>query len=382
MPSVKVLVVHYRHKPGGYSHRLRMKIEAFLQEGWEVHYIAVEPYPYSHPNLVPHILWSPTPRFDTPLFWAWFFLVCPLYTLKVGLNIRPHLISVFSPPYGWICRLLKRLGKIPMAVFLRTVPNESLYSYRQAGWANRIEHGLNAGGLKAANLIVANSETVLTASQKFYDWGNANKTTVLPNNLPDIPCDREAARGTLFREFFLPQEAFTLATTGRFHKGKNIETLLRAVARQENRRTRLLLFGEGEELEPLKQLSAELGVDDRVTFCGWREDVSALLPGIDLFILPSLKEGMSNSLMEALACGVPCLVSDIAENREVISRPEQRFACEDVDRLAELIAHCREDGAFLETIRQHTREDAGRFDFDWGKRVVETVRPLIRKQTR
>ena len=146
MPSVKVLVVHYRHKPGGYSHRLRMKIEAFLQEGWEVHYIAVEPYPYSHPNLVPHILWSPTPRFDTPLFWAWFFLVCPLYTLKVGLNIRPHLISVFSPPYGWICRLLKRLGKIPMAVFLRTVPNESLYSYRQAGWANRIEHGLNAGG--------------------------------------------------------------------------------------------------------------------------------------------------------------------------------------------------------------------------------------------
>ena len=119
MPSVKVLVVHYRHKPGGYSHRLRMKIEAFLQEGWEVHYIAVEPYPYSHPNLVPHILWSPTPRFDTPLFWAWFFLVCPLYTLKVGLNIRPHLISVFSPPYGWICRLLKRLGKIPMAVFLR-----------------------------------------------------------------------------------------------------------------------------------------------------------------------------------------------------------------------------------------------------------------------
>lgn len=381
MPPVKILVAHYRHKPGGYSHRLRMKIEAFLEEGWEVHYIAVEPYPYTHPNLVPHILWTPVSRFDTSFFWAWFFLLCPLYTLKTGLRIRPHLISVFSPPYGWICRLLKRLGKIPMVVFLRTQPNDALYSYRQAGWSNRIEHCLNIGGVKAANMIVANSETVLSASKNLYDWGHA-KTKVLPNNLPEVSTNREAAREKLSREYCLPENAFVTATTGRFHKGKNIEVLIQAIARQEDNRTRLLLFGEGEELESLKILASELGAEGQVIFCGWREDVTHLLPGIDLFVLPSLKEGMSNSLVEALACGVPCLASDIPENREVVSRAEQRFACGDVKSLAELIARCRDDGNFYEEVRRNTLADAKCFNFDWKKRLVEIVRPLIKTASR
>ncbi len=378
MPTVKILVVHYRHKPGGYSHRLRMKIEAYLDAGWEVHYIAVEPYPYTHPNLIPHILPTPMNRFDSPAFWAWFFLTAPFYALKVGLKIHPHLLSVFSPPYAWVCRLLKRLGKIPLVVFLRTSPNEALYSYKQAGWANRLEHCLNAGGLKAANLVVANSATVLEETKNCYPFGYS-KTAIIPNNLPDIPHNRAEAREKLQREFGVAEGTFIVTTSGRFHKGKNIETLIRAVSKIERESITLLLFGDGEETETLKILSHDLDMNQRVIFCGWRQDVASLLPGADLFVLPSLKEGMSNSLMEALGCGVPCLVSDIAENREVIVHPDQRFSCGDVEGLAKMIKRCQEDSEFLDEIKRHTLEDASRFDFNWKHRVIETVKPWLKK---
>jgi glycosyltransferase involved in cell wall biosynthesis len=53
----------------------------------------------------------------------------------------------------------------------------------------------------------------------------------------------------------------------------------------------------------------------------------------DLFIFPSLLEGLSNSILEAMTCNLPCLVSDIVENREIITNPEQRFPVNQPDIL-------------------------------------------------
>ncbi len=378
MPTINILVVNYKHKPGGYSHRLQVKIEAYLEQGWTVHYIAVTPYPYKHKRLIPHILPLPFKRHDTPWFWASFFIGSPLFTLFVGTSIKPDFISVFSPPYAWICGLLKRYLKIPLVVFLRTLPNDPLYSYKRANWANRVEHYLNEKGLLLADMVIANSKTVLAETQKKYD-ALTKITAVLPNHLPDISINRSEARVFLNTIFGIKEEDFIVTTTGRFHKGKNIEILLTCLSRIENEQVKLLLLGDGDEQEEIKALAQEMQIGHRVIFSGWRDDITSLLPGTDLFILPSLKEGMSNSLLEAMACEVPCFVSEIPENKEVITRHDQQFPPHDAERLAHMINRAVNEKYYFSEICRHTKEDANRFRFDWKERIVKTVLPLIRQ---
>ena len=103
MPKpVKILTVYYKHKLGGFCKRLRMKIEAYLEKGWEVHYVSVEPFPYSHENLIPHILPTPMHQHDTVFFWIYFFTVSPWYVLWVAMKNRVDLISIFSTLYALI----------------------------------------------------------------------------------------------------------------------------------------------------------------------------------------------------------------------------------------------------------------------------------------
>jgi glycosyltransferase involved in cell wall biosynthesis len=78
------------------------------------------------------------------------------------------------------------------------------------------------------------------------------------------------------------------------------------------------LLGVGAMEESLRSLAAELGIVDRVFFLGFREDVPDFLCTLDVFVLPSFYEGMSNVLIEAMACGVPIVASAIAPNRELI----------------------------------------------------------------
>ncbi len=378
MPAINILVVNYKHKPGGYSYRLQMKIEAYLEQGWTVHYIAVEPYPYKHKKLIPHILPLPFKRHDTPWFWASFFLLCPLYALYIGKSAQPKLISVFSPPYAWICGLLKKYLKIPIVIFLRTIPNDSLYSYKQASWANKIEHRLNEKGIQFANMVIANSNTVLKKTKEKYRE-LTSKEEMIPNHLPNIPVDRHNARVFLNTIFGIKDDEFIVTTTGRFHKGKNIEILFSTLSRIENKRVKLLLLGDGEEVDELKALAREMQQESRIIFSGWRDDIPSLLPGTDLFVLPSLKEGMSNSLLEAMACEVPCFVSEIPENQEVISRHDQQFPPHDSERLAHMINRAIDEKYYYEQICKRTNEDADRFRFDWKARVIKAVQPLIKK---
>lgn len=83
-------------------------------------------------------------------------------------------------------------------------------------------------------------------------------------------------------------------------------------------KARLVLIGEGPLRPQIEQLIAELGLGDRVLLAGIRSDVSRLLPGLDVFALPSFTEGVSIALLEACATGLPALASRVGGNVEVI----------------------------------------------------------------
>jgi L-malate glycosyltransferase len=122
---------------------------------------------------------------------------------------------------------------------------------------------------------------------------------------------------------------------------KGLPTLLRAFAVAADSRPgiRLLIVGSGPELHNLEMLAKELGIHDQCVFQPAVADVAPWLRSIDIFVLPSLSEALSNALMEAMACGCACIASSAGGNPELIRQGATGllFQPGDVQGLAERI---------------------------------------------
>ncbi len=121
-------------------------------------------------------------------------------------------------------------------------------------------------------------------------------------------------------EIGLPTDALLIGATGRLATQKGFEYLIRAVPLlvAAEPRAHVILVGDGELETDLRALIAELDLQDRCHLLGFRQDVPALLASFDLYAQPSLWEGLSISLLEAMAAGKPIIATDIIGNREVV----------------------------------------------------------------
>jgi glycosyltransferase involved in cell wall biosynthesis len=148
----------------------------------------------------------------------------------------------------------------------------------------------------------------------------------------------------------LPPGPFLFAL-GRLSEQKGFDTLIAAHARALQQGApphRLLIAGEGPDLEHLKALAAEQGVTDSVTFAGFLHDPHAVLARADLFVLPSRWEGFPLALSEAVLLGTPAIATDcVSGPREILD--EGRFGdlvpVNDEEALAQAITmHLKEPG--------------------------------------
>jgi len=374
---LKVLTIYYKHRRGGFCKRFRLKIEAYLKAGWQVHYIAVEPYPYQDDNLIPHILPYPFQKHSGLFFWAWFFTLAPLYALTLGLRHKFHLISAATPVYAWISGPVKWLRKIPMVTLLWTKPQFTTDCHEDYQSLNRLENVLERWGVQWSNRMIANSEACRKSWIQRYPLG-AEQVAVYPNHIDAPPFKKEEQRQKLIQELKLEDGAFIIANTSIFEPHKNLEFLIAAFSHASSEKAVLVLIGAGDQRSHLKKVARALGIAQRVIFTGWRDDARKLLQGSDLFVFPSLREGMSESLLEATTCKIPCLVSAIPENMEVIRNPEQHFNPHETHELIQKMNRCIEDESYYNDFLIQTEADGNRYVFDWGKGWMELVQQMMR----
>lgn len=108
--------------------------------------------------------------------------------------------------------------------------------------------------------------------------------------------------------------------TGRLHPQKNLPMLLDAWAEVARRSAaNLILIGPGTDRQALMDQAEALGVADRVQFTGAVPNPADYLRAADVFALPSVAEGLSNSLLEAMASALPCVVSDVGGNTDLVA---------------------------------------------------------------
>lgn len=122
-------------------------------------------------------------------------------------------------------------------------------------------------------------------------------------------------------ELGIPADAFVVGHIGRFEEQKNHKFLIDIAAEVARREPKmyLLLIGDGTLRSEIKQKVIQMGLGDRVIFTGCRSDVPRLLGAMDLFVFPSLYEGLGLVLIEAQAAGKPCIFSDVVpEEADII----------------------------------------------------------------
>lgn len=132
-------------------------------------------------------------------------------------------------------------------------------------------------------------------------------------------------RGPLPVEGFAGPECFVLGTVGRMDRVKDHPNLARAFVRLLKRRPdarprlRLVIVGDGPERPEVEAILAEGGATGSAWLPGLRDDVPELLRALDLFVLPSLAEGTSYTLLEAMATGLPVVATEVGGNPEVVA---------------------------------------------------------------
>lgn len=148
-----------------------------------------------------------------------------------------------------------------------------------------------------------------------------NQIRSIPNGVDtDRFCPRPERRACMRSQFGLPQKGVVIGTVARLVPVKNHEGLLKAMAAltQSGKQVHLALAGNGPLLADLRSIAAGLNLNGRVHFLGDLDNVHEFLNALDLFVLNSRSEGMSNTILEAMSCGLPVVATNVGANSELV----------------------------------------------------------------
>jgi glycosyltransferase involved in cell wall biosynthesis len=170
-----------------------------------------------------------------------------------------------------------------------------------------------------------------------------NGVNVPPPRTPKRRLGARKALGEIHSDLQLDAPAPLVIYTGRLHEAKGLNDLLAAWATlaPSHPTARLWLVGEGPQREELKENIQARGLSQSVRLPGAFDSVEEMLDAADAFVLPSYVEGMSLSLLEAMAAGLPVVASDIPANRAVVE-----------DKVTGLIVQPREPAAITAALRR------------------------------
>jgi glycosyltransferase involved in cell wall biosynthesis len=231
---------------------------------------------------------------------------------------------------------------------------------------------------RAAHVIALSPRTARDLTQTFPV--PAEKTSVLANGIERNVFAPSDDRAGLRRQLGLPEDGLLAVSVGRLHLHKSHGTTIEAVAlaRRQGVNVTAVLVGEGTQRAELESLARTHGVAGAVIFAGAQRPIVPWMQVADVFVLSSIWEGQPLALLQAAACGVPVLASNIEGNTAVLGRDYcGLFAPGDATWLAKLLATASRDAAFLPKLRESLRD----IEIPWsdvsGRQLADIYRGLL-----
>lgn len=357
----RILTSYYRPKPGGFCKRLFRGINALLQAGCEVHYLAVIPFPIEHPNCHFHRFPWPARYTDGLLFWALFHLISPFTLTFLAFRHRISHMFAFSPSYGLLLQPARFLKRIPLSIFVRADTIENHKLKERPFWLIQLELFLEAIAIHGTYLYGVSDELTNSISAR-HPYSSIVKASTLRNDINPGYQMQSHFSNALQR----------LAVVGILEARKNQRIVIEAMPRLISTGLCLDIYGEGRDAEQLHDLVNLLNLNEYIHFKGWVPE-NEIWPHVDLLLMPSLHEGAPNAVLEALERGIPVLASDIAEHREILP-PESLISLSDAGLWADRILYISSSpSSELSRLRNLEMEYAKQLDFDWNEHFIQAV---------
>lgn len=182
------------------------------------------------------------------------------------------------------------------------------HGYSGGGWKNRFYEGLDQRSLRYMGGVIAVSRAI---EERLLQVGVPRDVLhLLPNGFAPSPAkDRAFCRSVLG----VPQKGKVIGWVGRMSEEKGVDIFIDALRELDPSEFHAVLVGDGPERSSAERLAKEMGLADRVTFCGALAGAGALMPAFDVFVLSSRTEGTPIALLEAMANLVPTVSTSVGE---------------------------------------------------------------------
>ncbi len=229
---------------------------------------------------------------------------------------RYDVVHTHTSKAGFVGRAAARLAGVP--IVLHTAHG---FAFHEASPPRTIAF---YAGLE--RLAARWCDRIITVSEFHRQWAmrlriaGPGRLVTIHNGLSKERLEVRRDRSTVRAELGIGGDDVVLISIGRLVLEKGLDTLIRVfpeVARAHVR-ARLVLVGEGPNRADLEAQTRAAGLESRVTFTGFRSDVADLLNASDVVVAPTLREGLSISVLEAMGVGKPIITTNIGSNRELV----------------------------------------------------------------
>ena len=176
-------------------------------------------------------------------------------------------------------------------------------------------------------------------------------------------------------EIGIPIGATLLISVGELNENKNNQVIIKALGKIKNENLHYILCGVGNKESELKALANEENIADNVHFLGYRIDIKELMNTSDIFVMPSFREGLSRSIMEAMASGLPCIASRIRGNADLLEDEEGGFLVpvDDIDVIAEKLKSLSLDEDLQKKMSEQNLVRILDFDIEKVKEIISRI---------
>lgn len=279
--------------------------------------------------------------------------------------------------------LLKLTSRKPLIIVFHLLRSKEVAPFKDAVFV-RLRKGFSPLAALLASLLDIAKRIAYRGADLYISVSHAVKNDLARHlRVYKVVVAQNGVDSSKFRPYDL-EKIYDSAFLGRLHPQKGIETLLRAwkLILTENRQAKLLLIGGGDKdhIKHYRNLIHKLNLEENVVLTGWvpDEEMVRLLGSSKTFVFPSRYDGFALSVAEAMACGLPCIVSDIPALRENYGEVAIFAKADDVNGLAEAIVQLLKDKDRQRSLGRNAREYVKKFN--WGevvKRELKAISDLL-----
>ncbi|MEW6089021.1 MAG: glycosyltransferase family 4 protein [bacterium] len=276
---------------------------------------------------------------------------CLITLSKILKKEKPYIVHTHSSKAGILGRLAARINKVPIVV--HTIHGFA-FNESQNAFYNKFIVFLERLSARWADILIAVSYDVMLKGQH-KNIGREDQYRVICNGV-DISLLRNIKidKNNKIKELNLDASFPIIGMIACLKPQKSPQDFVKVAETvlQKNKNAQFILIGDGILRNEVEMLINNYELEDNVHLLGWRRDIPDLLSIMDIFVLTSLWEGLPLTVLEAMTCKKPVVVTNIDGNKDIVIDGQNGFLCEpgNIKQMAEKIIYLIENPYYAETM--------------------------------